>query len=189
MNIDKSVAFRNEVTALGLSARRPSELGGLKQFYLDLNQDPLSVPADPKVVLKLVQLARKYADDEHYGEHNSILQLTTNRNELNRNTVLWSRPYHVKGGEGWITLSNWLKIAGQSYEPEGTIEAGTHLEKKDSEIFLGNFTQEQYEDVRWKTKRRGLTAFNLFGEVIEPQETFPVFVSRRELEDAGFVIR
>lgn len=60
----------------------------------------------------------------------------------------------------------------------------SHPEKLEDEIFLTNATHSGFENLRWRTKRLGVTAFDENGERVDPQfGLFPVFVKRLEWED------
>ena len=53
-----------------------------------------------------------------------------------------------------------------------------HPEIKQGEIFLTNSTLEDYNNIGWKTKRRGIVAYDINGNVIKG--LFPVFILREE---------
>jgi hypothetical protein len=57
-----------------------------------------------------------------------------------------------------------------------------HPEQGVDEIYLGNFTNESYTQVSWKTKRRGKIAYDINGNILS--ELRPAFVLRQELQIA-----
>jgi len=62
-----------------------------------------------------------------------------------------------------------------------------HPELREGEIFLGNFWKRNnaWKPIRWASKRKGNIAYDIYGDAMK--ESFPVFISRKEFEDAGFV--
>ena len=67
----------------------------------------------------------------------------------------------------------------------------THPEQQEGEIFLSNSHdgdaqgetgRTNYECIGWKSKRRGVTAYDVKGKVVHG--CFPVFVQRDEIEAA-----
>ena len=72
-----------------------------------------------------------------------------------------------------------------------------HPELREGEIFLGNFSfygraQRDWDDLRWKTKRKGEIAYDDQGrplsETTSRTEIYPVFVQEAELAEAGVKI-
>lgn len=119
MDHQKTQAFRREAMEAGLGGG--SAITTSEKFFLDLNQGPLYAPADVEKIARLVELARKHADDEGYGEHSSLLELVARRDELDGGVVMWHRPYHVNMGrlsDDWVSLHNWLAEKGRPYSPE-----------------------------------------------------------------------
>lgn len=58
-----------------------------------------------------------------------------------------------------------------------------HPELKKGEVFLSN---GKYSELKWKTKRQGVVAFDAYGNSIRGIQ--PVFVQKAELEAAGVQI-
>lgn len=56
-----------------------------------------------------------------------------------------------------------------------------HPECKDDEIFITVANESGYEDVAWKTKRRGTHVYDDEGRLADAHGIFPVFASRTEL--------
>ena len=63
-----------------------------------------------------------------------------------------------------------------------------HPELQDGEIWLTNATREQLDDIGWRTKRMGKQAYDRQGHPIWDGETYPVFVQKTELDEAGVSI-
>lgn len=57
-----------------------------------------------------------------------------------------------------------------------------HPECGVDEIYLGNFSEQKFQLVGWKTKRMGKIAYDIHGERVYSEGFFPVFVSRKEME-------
>lgn len=68
-----------------------------------------------------------------------------------------------------------------------TQEDTKHPELKEGEVFLINSNSNKYTLINWKTKRHGITAYNIRNEMLD-HTYFPVFVQRSELEAAGIKI-
>lgn len=119
MDFDDARNFRSDAQRVGLLVPERDRRGGQRSFYLDLNQGQLYVVPKAEDVLKLVQLARKHAESESYGEHLAILALVARRFELSEARVSWHRPYHVSSDDAitWITMREWLKVNGHPYVP------------------------------------------------------------------------
>ncbi|MDP2676574.1 MAG: hypothetical protein Q8O83_02735 [bacterium] len=61
-----------------------------------------------------------------------------------------------------------------------------HPEQTSEEVFLGNFGDDGWDDIGWKTKRQGSVAYDKNGAIIKTiDRMFPVFAKRKELEEAG----
>jgi hypothetical protein len=61
-----------------------------------------------------------------------------------------------------------------------------HPEIRDREVFVCNCDSEGFADFLWTTKRLGQVAYGRDGNRLpEDRKLFPVFVTRRELEQAG----
>jgi hypothetical protein len=72
-----------------------------------------------------------------------------------------------------------------------TITAKPHPEAVSGEIFLSNAGPDSFEQIGWKTKRRGETPYDVDGKVVQyyVERNFrPVFVQVSELQAAGFKI-
>ena len=61
-----------------------------------------------------------------------------------------------------------------------------HIERKVGELFLTNSEPNYYFMIGWKSKRMGDVAFDIHGKPVPG--LFPVFVSIKELRDAGHEI-
>lgn len=59
-----------------------------------------------------------------------------------------------------------------------------HPELKEGEMFIGNFTEEQFPMSRWETKRAGNVAYDIFGKPVKSDNTrvFPGFMKIEEYE-------
>lgn len=53
----------------------------------------------------------------------------------------------------------------------------------DDTIFMGERMGDEWYDIRWNTKRRGNTAYDIHGNVMK--DSYPVFVKRQELQANG----
>ncbi len=58
-----------------------------------------------------------------------------------------------------------------------------HPEKRESEVFLTNIDDINFPKIKWKSKRRGNTAYNSNGNVVSGLR--PVFAEWEELKEAG----
>ncbi len=57
-----------------------------------------------------------------------------------------------------------------------------HPEQDEGEVFLGNCTEDNYEEnTGWETKRMGQVAYDVNGEPIRSINLFPVFVQQDEI--------
>jgi hypothetical protein len=118
MDHQRTMAFRREAMEEGLGGG--SAITTSARFFLDLNQGPLYAPADVEKIARLVELARKHAVEESYGEHGALLELVARREELDGAVVMWHRSYHVNRGrvpDGWVSLRDWLAENGHAYSP------------------------------------------------------------------------
>jgi hypothetical protein len=57
----------------------------------------------------------------------------------------------------------------------------THPELEEGEMFLTNSVDENYTRIRWNTKRRGMQAYTIDGELLTG--FIPVFVQKKEYEE------
>lgn len=59
----------------------------------------------------------------------------------------------------------------------------SHPERGDDEVFITNADSESYSGVGWKTKRKGVTAYDLKGEPLGTRwhGSFPVFAKQDEI--------
>jgi len=71
-----------------------------------------------------------------------------------------------------------------------------HPECLEGEVFLSNITIENFNDPDvWKSGRLGHVAYDIYGKAIpvnvkaRVDGIFPIFASRKELEDAGIEVR
>ena len=68
-------------------------------------------------------------------------------------------------------------------------ESKNHPELREGEVFLGNLSSSEYQNMRWKTKRQGAVPYNIHGKreynTVPGFELLPVFAKRQELEKAG----
>lgn len=60
-----------------------------------------------------------------------------------------------------------------------------HPEIRNGEIFFRNMTEAQFELLTWRSKRRGVTAYDEDGQIIGAANWFPIFVKSSELINAG----
>ena len=63
-----------------------------------------------------------------------------------------------------------------------------HPELQENEVWITNADAKSFENIGWKTKRRGNVALNADGEPITFRQwpgVFPVFAQKSELEKAG----
>jgi hypothetical protein len=121
--------------------REDAEAKGLIVFYndykkprhfFDINAGSYfsADDASPAKLKELVELARKHADDDGYGDHHALLNLVANREELaawekgigEKTTLLWHRSYYVipiktkdreREEKKWISLREYLAERGQ----------------------------------------------------------------------------
>lgn len=65
-----------------------------------------------------------------------------------------------------------------------------HPERLSNEVYLGNFTPDDWKDVGWKTKRKGIKSYTIDGSPYPFQVrygVFPGFVQRQELVANGVI--
>jgi len=55
-----------------------------------------------------------------------------------------------------------------------------HPELMEGEIWVSNCSEDSYDKIGWKTKRRGEIAYDVNGKVV--REFFPVFIQASEKE-------
>jgi len=65
----------------------------------------------------------------------------------------------------------------------------SHPELRNGEVFFRNMNEAQFELLTWHTKRRGITAYDEQGRMINYDNWFPVFVRMSELVNLGMDIR
>jgi len=118
-DFDNKRNFRAEAYKLGLTLRRGEEIT-LPIYYLDLNSGALFTSCEPKKVLELVLLARKYASSESYGAHSAILQLVAKKKEIGsvEYPCVWTIPYWVEVDDEYTSISDWLAENGYGYTPQ-----------------------------------------------------------------------
>lgn len=63
-----------------------------------------------------------------------------------------------------------------------TFNNKNHPERRSGEIFVGNSNNYGFENIGWKTKRKGDKAFYSFGKEYADQSYFPVFASEEEVK-------
>lgn len=128
--IERATALRNYLTSNGFvrDYRYPNILELIRQkggpdvlgrkFSFDLNMGQIDINnAEPWRVMRLVTIARHFADDAMYGEHNALLGLVAQRRELEKGgNVYWHRAYHVgaNNNPAWVSLQDWLIENGQN---------------------------------------------------------------------------
>ena len=61
----------------------------------------------------------------------------------------------------------------------------THPEIKEGEILFTNSNQKGFDMMDWKSKRKGLVAFDGNGLLTNNDDWFPVFIKKDELERSG----
>lgn len=57
----------------------------------------------------------------------------------------------------------------------------SHPEKRINEVFIANIRNIDFSLIIFKSKRRGLTAYDFNGEKIDSENFFPVFASSSEV--------
>lgn len=69
-----------------------------------------------------------------------------------------------------------------------TLLTGRHPEQLDTEVFVGNFTDDGYDCCGWTTKRCGIVAYCLDGTRAD-KTLRPVFIQAQEATAAGLAVR
>ena len=93
----------------------PMGAGTADAYSLDLNMGEIRCPNDPAKLKQLIDLARKHASGDTYGEHNAIRQLVALKSAIKESVVLFHRPYHVDSTanpDRWISVEDFLKEKG-----------------------------------------------------------------------------
>jgi len=93
-------------------------------MFYDLNMGALRGPKEPEKVLSLVNLARKHADSENYGEHNALLDLVCQRKDTQAERIIWHRSYHTRASNErhlWVSLREWLAENGHPYKEQNNV--------------------------------------------------------------------
>ena len=63
-----------------------------------------------------------------------------------------------------------------------------HPELRPNEIFIGNFQKHEIENIGYESKRLGSTAYDIFGNKLNYETLFPVFVKEKESCKYGVVV-
>ena len=50
-----------------------------------------------------------------------------------------------------------------------------HPETQPGELPIGNSTSTDYPMIGWKSKRKGIVAYDIYGNVIPPRDEYPIF--------------
>lgn len=59
-----------------------------------------------------------------------------------------------------------------------------HSEEGKNEIYIGNSNKDNYDSIKWKTKRKGKIPYNvLTNQPIKNTTMFPVFIERSEYQE------
>lgn len=59
-----------------------------------------------------------------------------------------------------------------------------HPELREGEMFLTNCDKRVYQSISWRSKRKGMTAYTIHGEIIKSSyRFFPVFVQKQEYDE------
>lgn len=120
MDQEKYIKFRAEAEEKGLILPVMTQE---PRFYFDMNSGPVHTRQDVNAVWDLVNLVRDYESNGSCGEHRAYLKMVAKEadinasgSELSPSVVVWSRPYHVKTGqgglEGWKTLEGHFEENG-----------------------------------------------------------------------------
>lgn len=64
-----------------------------------------------------------------------------------------------------------------------------HPELEEGEVFLTNSNLKAFNQMSWKTKRKGRVALDGKGLMTNNDDWFPVFISSNELKVSGFDIK
>lgn len=122
MSFETDCAFRAAAESLQLvysDAHPSSETDQTHGF--DLSFGVLRGPAEPAKVKQLVELALRHASSRSYGQHLALLQLVTERRELEEfrsgalPRLFWRKPYHTTARtepDRWVSLRTWLSDNG-----------------------------------------------------------------------------
>lgn len=107
--------FRRAARQQGFTIVGRGDAHGGAMFEFDLNQGTvILVDPTPERVRQLVELARQYAQDPAYGEHQALLSLIARHIELEEDIVYWKRRYYVEHSQDkWISLLQWLQENSQ----------------------------------------------------------------------------
>src|SRR5512142_3489178 len=101
--MENSELFHREIMRKGLSLGTYPRTG--TSFFLDLNSGSIYVEANPLKVMRIVRIARKYAEGDEYGDHNAILDLVADKAKLAKGgKIYWERPYFVHNKRGYISM-------------------------------------------------------------------------------------
>lgn len=68
----------------------------------------------------------------------------------------------------------------------------SHPEILAGEVWVSNSDDELFNEMRWKSRRAGVIAYNSYGKQLTQQECpgmFPVFALKSELSAAGITIK
>ena len=60
-----------------------------------------------------------------------------------------------------------------------------HPELQEEEVFLGYGGLTCFRILGWKTKRRGIVAYDTQGNPLQKKDFFPIFVHRSEMKEAN----
>lgn len=76
-----------------------------------------------------------------------------------------------------------------SLVPRKIFNVKPHPETLPNEVFLENSDEAHYRAVGWRSKRKGNTAYDIYGNIVRTsRDFFPVFVLRDEITAAGFTL-
>lgn len=82
-----------------------------------------------------------------------------------------------------VTLVPLIAIARMHIQQRRQERVRFHPDRLIGEEFIGNFTEQSYQRLHWKTKRKGGTAYDGRGRPL-PAKFFPVFVKLDEYTSA-----
>ena len=110
----RSAQFRTEAALQNLAYHTENKPASLKNYFsFDLNEGTLVTEKDPKKVMAVLRLARKYSDMPDFGEHAAILDLVAYEKDLIQGgPVFWLRWPGFRPA-GTITVRDWLRLNGQ----------------------------------------------------------------------------
>jgi hypothetical protein len=104
-------AFRDEVVEKGLGFVNPPDNPPGPMFGLQTNISPFYTKADPKVIMEVLEIARRYGS-AYSGEHRAILSLYAYKADLKKNgSVQWRRA-SLLNTTNMISMRDWLKKQG-----------------------------------------------------------------------------